>query len=246
MFPIILKEPGANMQPSKQDEIAATNLPGSNEGPDVDPWEAAYLRFETPEQEIQKFLKRLRKLGAGEWPSGAKIVELFCGRGNGLHALERLGFTHLEGIDLSPRLLAQYRGTAKCYVGDCRQLPFADASKDILIVQGGLHHLPDLPLDLENTLAEMQRVLRKDGRLVIVEPWLTTFLTYAHIVSENPLARRLSRKLDALATMIQYERRTYEQWLGNPNLILMLAHKYFAPAQESFKWGKWSFVGTPR
>jgi ubiquinone/menaquinone biosynthesis C-methylase UbiE len=106
--------------------------------------------------------------------------------------------------------------------------------------------LPDLPLDLENTLAEMQRVLRKDGRLVIVEPWLTTFLTYAHIVSENPLARRLSRKLDALATMIQYERRTYEQWLGNPNLILMLAHKYFAPAQESFKWGKWSFVGTPR
>ena len=90
MFPIILKGPGANMQPSKQDEIAATKLPRSNEEPHVDPWEAAYLRFETPEQEIQKFLKRLRKLGAGEWPSGAKIVELFCGRGNGLHALERL------------------------------------------------------------------------------------------------------------------------------------------------------------
>lgn len=234
------------MQPSKQDEIAATNLPGSNEEPHVDPWEAAYLRFETPEQEIQKFLKRLRKLGAGQWPGGAKIVELFCGRGNGLHALERLGFTHLEGIDLSPRLLAQYRGTAKCYVGDCRQLPFADTSKDILIVQGGLHHLPDLPLDLENTLAEMQRVLRKDGRLMIVEPWSTPFLTFAHIVSENRVMRRLSNKLDALAVMTHYERRTYEQWLGKSETILAVARKHFVPIQESFSWGKWMFLGNPR
>src|SRR5580700_4855758 len=79
-----------------------------------DPWEAAYLRFETPEQEIQKFVSRLRKLGADQWPRDAEIVELFCGRGNGLNALERLGFTRLEGVDLSPRLIAEYRGLAKC------------------------------------------------------------------------------------------------------------------------------------
>ena len=110
-------------------------------------------------------------------------MELFCGRGNGLHALEQLGFTRLEGVDLSGRLLAQYRGKAKCYEADCRKLPFADRSKDILIVQGGLHHLPDLPEDLEKTLAEMHRVVRKNGRLVIVEPWRTPFLTVAHLVS---------------------------------------------------------------
>src|SRR5438477_12963424 len=82
-----------------------------------DPWEAAYLRFETPEQEIQKFLRRLQKLGASQWPRDAQIVELFCGRGNGLQALHRLGFNHLEGVDLSPRLLAQYEGSASCTVG---------------------------------------------------------------------------------------------------------------------------------
>jgi ubiquinone/menaquinone biosynthesis C-methylase UbiE len=214
--------------------------------PAPDPWEAAYLRFETPEQEIQKFVSRLRKLSAAQWPHDAEIVELFCGRGNGLNALARLGFTRLEGVDLSPRLIAEYRGPAKCFVADCRQLPFADRSKDILIVQGGLHHLPTLPDDLEKTFSEMQRVLRKDGRVVFVEPWLTPFLRFVHAVSENPLARRLSNKLDALATMIQFERRTYDQWLTQPDLITQIARKHFVPQHESFTWGKWNFVAKPR
>ncbi len=214
--------------------------------PSPDPWEAAYLRFETPEQEIHKFVSRLRKLGAAQWPRGAEIVELFCGRGNGLNALRRLGFTHLEGVDLSPWLIAQYRGPAKCFVGDCRHLPFADHSKDVLIVQGGLHHLPTLPEDLEETFSEMQRVMRREGRVVFVEPWLTPFLKIVHAVSENPLARRLSNKMDALATMIQFERRTYQQWLTQPDLIRKLAHTYFTPVHESFEWGKWNFVGHPR
>ncbi len=211
-----------------------------------DPWEAAYLRFETPEQEIQKFLERLQKLGAREWSRDAAIVELFCGRGNGLNALERLGFTRIEGVDLSARLIAQYEGSAKCILGDCRKLPFADQSKDVLIVQGGLHHLSMLPDDLEQTLAEMQRVLRKDGRVIFVEPWLTPFLQFVHWISEKPLARRLSNKLDALATMIQFERRTYEQWLNQPGLIRNVVRTHFIPVHESFAWGKWNFVGKPR
>jgi SAM-dependent methyltransferase len=214
--------------------------------PPLDPWEAAYLRFETPEQEIRKFVSRLQKLGAARWPRDAEIVELFCGRGNGLSALGSLGFTRLEGVDLSPRLIAQYRGPAKCFVGDCRQLPFADRSKDVLIVQGGLHHLPALPDDLEKTFSEMQRVLRKDGRAVFVEPWLTPFLKFVHWVSENPLARRLSNKMDALATMIQFERSTYEQWLTGPDLIRKVARAHFTPVHESFEWGKWNFIGHAR
>lgn len=212
----------------------------------IEPWEAAYLRFETPEEEIAKFLGRLRRLGAEKWPKNAEIVELFCGRGNGLHALERLGFQKLEGVDLSPRLLAQYHGPAKTQVADCRTLPFADRSKDVLIVQGGLHHLPELPDDLERTFAEMRRVLRDDGRVMFVEPWRTPFLTLAHLVSDNPLMRKLSNKLDALATMTEYERPTYENWLSRPREISGLAQKYFVPHHESFQWGKWNFVGRPR
>jgi ubiquinone/menaquinone biosynthesis C-methylase UbiE len=211
-----------------------------------DPWEAAYSRFETPEQEIQKFLARLKEMGAENWPKNSQVVELFCGRGNGLHALQRLGFSHLEGIDLSPRLLAQYTGTAKCVVGDCRHLPFGDNSKDVVIVQGGLHHLPTLPNDLEQTFSEIRRVLRKDGRVMLVEPWNTAFLKFVHAVCENPFARKCSVKLDALATMIEHERQTYEQWLTQPEVVLQVAARSFVTVKQSFRWGKWMFLGTPR
>jgi ubiquinone/menaquinone biosynthesis C-methylase UbiE len=211
-----------------------------------DPWEVAYLRFETPEEELRKFASRLNRLGAREWPRDAEIVELFCGRGSGLIALQRLGFTHVEGVDLSPRLIAQYKGSAKCIVADCRKLPFSDRSKDVLIVQGGLHHLPKLPEDLDEAFSEMQRVLRKDGRVMFVEPWRTPFLTFVHFVCEIPIVRRLSGKMDALAVMIEHEIRTYTQWLGQPDLIRRIACAHFAPVHESFAWGKWIFVGTPR
>jgi ubiquinone/menaquinone biosynthesis C-methylase UbiE len=211
-----------------------------------DPWEAAYLRFETPEEEIQKFIARLNRLGAPQWPRDAEIVELFCGRGNGLIALQRLGFTRMEGVDLSPRLLALFKGSAKCTVADCRKLPFPDRSKDVLIVQGGLHHLPALPGDLDQTFSEMQRVLRARGRVMFVEPWRTPFLTLVHFISEIPLVRKISGKMDAFATMTEHEIRTYEQWLGQPEVIKKIARAHFVPLHESFAWGKWNFVGTPK
>jgi ubiquinone/menaquinone biosynthesis C-methylase UbiE len=211
-----------------------------------DPWEAAYLRFETPEEEIHKFIGRLNRLGARQWPRDAEIVELFCGRGSGLIALQRLGFTRLEGVDLSPRLIAEYKGPAKCIVADCRKLPFQDRSKDVLVVQGGLHHLNSLPQDLEQTFSEMKRVLRKSGRVIFVEPWRTPFLDFIHFVSEIGIVRRLSNKMDAFATMVENEIPTYEQWLDQPELIKKIARDHFVPVQESTAWGKWSFVGKPR
>ena len=234
------------MRASHTETPQANSNPAAHNAQTPDPWEAAYLRFETPEDEIRKFTGRLNRLGARQWPREAEIVELFCGRGNGLIALQRLGFTRLEGVDLSPRLMAQFKGSAKCTVADCRKLPFADRSKDVLIVQGGLHHLPALPEDLDQTFSEMQRVLRKDGRVMFVEPWRTPFLTFVHFVSEISIVRRLSNKMDALATMAEHETRTYAQWLAHPELIKKIARAHFVPVHESFAWGKWNFVGAPR
>ena len=233
------------MRQQEQQTITARTVQAEDGVRITDPWESAYLRFETPEQEIRKFMRRLTKLGIDRLPRDARVVELFCGRGNGLRALERLGFTHLEGADLSARLVALYHGIAQCYVCDCRTLPFPDQSRDVLVVQGGLHHLPTLPEDLAHTLAELHRVLRKHGRVVIVEPWLTPFLKLVHTISGVRVVRRCSAKLDALATMIDYERATYERWLNDPELILKFARAHFLPLQEEFAWGKWMFVGKP-
>jgi len=211
-----------------------------------DPWEQAYLRFETADQERRKFTRRLRELGARQWPRDARVVELFCGRGNGLHALTGLGFERVEGVDWSQRLLAEYRGPARTYVADCRALPLASGSCDIVIVQGGLHHLETLPADLARTLHEVRRVLRPGGRFVAVEPWLTPFLRLVHAVCAVPLLRRSWDKLDALATMIDFERDTYDQWLSQPRSILELFSAHFITEVRYVRLGKLYFRGLSR
>lgn len=209
-------------------------------------WEVAYRQFETPEQEIAKFIKRLNALGAPDWPREARIVEIFCGRGNGLKALARLGFVHVEGIDLSADLLADYSGPARTIAADCRRLLLDSASRDVIIVQGGLHHLPALPDDLDRVLAEVVRVLNPNGRFVAVEPWLTPFLRFVHGVAANGLARRAWPKIDALQTMIEHERETYEQWLSQPELILSLLQARFRTDRMRITRGKLMFVGRPK
>jgi len=205
-------------------------------------WEAAYRRFETPDQEIAKFISRLLAAGASDWPRHSRIAELFCGRGNGLHALHRLGFTDIEGLDRSAELVADYRGPGRCLVADCLALPLPADSKDIVIVQGGLHHLL-FPADLQGALREARRVLRPGGIFLAVEPWLTPFLRAAHLACGSSLARGLSPKVDALAAMIQLERSTYEEWLRQPLLIQGLFRHFFREEHCRLAAGKIMFVG---
>lgn len=203
-------------------------------------WEKNYLRFESPEEEINKFTRRLRALGAGEWRKRARVAELFCGRGNGLVALTKMGFTNLAGVDLSPGLLQQYRGRAQLHVGDCRDLRFEDNSLDFVIIHGGLHHTEN---DLRTVLAQIHRVLAPGGRLAVVEPWLTPFLRIVHAACERPWLRQCSSKLDALARMIQGEKKVYFEWLSQPQAILDVLHEFFIPKKVETKWGKLTYVG---
>ena len=213
---------------------------------DLDPWETAYTRFETPSQEIRKFTRRLTKLGAANWHRAAEILELFCGRGNGLDALSRLGFTRVKGVDLSASLVSKYTGPAELYVCDCRALPFGSESMDIVIVQGGLHHLKKLPDDLEQTLSETARVLRDSGLFVAIEPWQTPFLAFVHCICQSQITRRMVPKLNALATMIDHERQTYDQWLAQPHMITHLFEQFFSKDLCSTKWGKYTYIGRKR
>ena len=222
--------------------LSRTLIPRCDVEPQSEIWEAAYRRFETQDEEIAKFVRRLRLLGADAWPRSARVVELFCGRGNGMLALSQLGFTDLAGIDTSPTLTALYRGPGEAVVGDCRALPWPDASKDILIAQGGLHHLPELPGDLDRVLAEARRVLRPGGRLVVVEPWLTPFLQFVHFTSFSWF-RRFSKRLDAFATMTEHEYHTYENWLLSPALVSSLFDHHFRAEHRSTSFGKLRFVG---
>lgn len=208
-----------------------------------DIWENAYLSFESPFQEIRKFTRRLERAGARSWPLDSRILEICCGRGNGLIALEKMGFYNLEGVDLSESLLQYYDGLAQCYLADCRHLPFDDGSRDIIIVHGGLHHLKQLPEDVAQCLAEVARVLVKDGLFIAVEPWMTPFLALVDLACRMPFACRLFHELHAIATMNFHERDTYQRWLSKPSLIIDMLSEHFHAEKLSLRFGKILFVG---
>ena len=208
-------------------------------------WEDAYNRFETESEEIHKFQKRLNFLGAKTWDRDAKIVDLFCGSGRNLVCLERMGFKNLHGVDLSPRLLNRYSGSAQLYVGDATALMFPDSWADIVIVQGGLHHLPTLPVDLEKCLDQIQRVLKPRGAFVMVEPWLTPFLAIAHWCCRQKSLRKFSSRVDSLAVMIEEEKNTYFSWLSMPDQITTQIQLRFQKKRRLVRMGKCAFSGCP-
>ncbi|MDP0498962.1 MAG: class I SAM-dependent methyltransferase [Verrucomicrobiota bacterium JB022] len=202
-------------------------------------WEDAYSRFETPEQERTKFKKRLKRLGITGMPRGIAIAELFCGRGNGLLALQELGFTNICGADLSPALLKQATVDCNLYVADCRNTRFKNGQFDLIVIQGGVHHLPALPGDLEQTLDEVVRILKPEtGRLCLVEPWMTPFLFFVHGLSSCSWTRKMWGKLDAFQTMTDQEATTYFNWLGRREESLALIKDRFHPEILQEEMGK--------
>lgn len=187
----------SNIVITKQD-LAQLSI--SEDLSDLEKWEAAFKKFETDEQEIQKFIKRYKQLNYTEWSKESKIAELFCGKGNSLLALEQLGFSNLIGIDLSENLLKQYKGSAKTIVANCLDLQvIQNQSFDIVFIQGGVHHLPNLEYSLPILFSEIKRVLKPKGVFIMIEPWLTPYLQIVHILSSLRLIRKWSKPFCAFS-----------------------------------------------
>lgn len=66
-------------------------------------------------------------------------------------------------IDPSQALLAHAPPGVRAVVGDAEAMPFGDAEFDLVTCVNSLHHVADMP----RTLAEMVRVLRREGSIVV-------------------------------------------------------------------------------
>ncbi len=59
---------------------------------------------------------------------------------------------------------------------DAQQLPFGDRSLRAIVMTNVMHHLPNV----ESFLAEASRCLRKDGKILMVEPWVTPWSRFVY------------------------------------------------------------------
>ena len=92
---------------------------------------------------------------------GAVLLDVGCG--GGLLAPHVRGYRHV-GVDVASSALAvaATRGVVPVQ-GDCTALPIATGSVDVVVAGELLEHVPDLP----GTVAELARVLRPGGTIVI-------------------------------------------------------------------------------
>lgn len=134
--------------------------------------------------------ERLLFRGGRDWACrqvSGRVLEVGIGTGRNLPLYPPE--TELTGIELSPAMLDQARARAAqlgrpadLRVGDAQKLPFPDAGFDAVIATLTLCSIPDA----DRAVAEMARVLRPGGRLVLLD----------HVASPLPGVRRVQRLLE--------------------------------------------------
>lgn len=129
---------------------------------------------------------------------GPHAEVLLVGIGSGLDLPLLPEGPRYTGLDLTPAMLARARRKAaalnrdiRLEVGDARQLPYGDAAFDAVV----LHLILAVTPDPERVLAEAARVLRRGGRILILDK----FLRPDH---KAPLRRLVSPLLGVLATRV--------------------------------------------
>lgn len=106
----------------------------------------------------------LRRLGRGlAGAPGHRLADIGGGTGNYALALRQEGWEPVV-VDRSPEMLAHAAAKGLDVVrGDAQRLPFSDESFDAATMISMLHHVEDRGA----ALAEVRRVLRAGGRLVL-------------------------------------------------------------------------------
>jgi len=147
-----------------------------------------------------------------DFGDGERVLELCCGTGSSSRAIRERGrsIELLAGVDLSIGQLRQAREKlpqtrALLVEANAGETPFPDASFDTVIIPHALHEMPRQTRIA--VLQEARRVLRTDGRAVILELddppgllkrlllglWLFYWIPYP-VNFENPTRRDMVRR----------------------------------------------------
>jgi ubiquinone/menaquinone biosynthesis C-methylase UbiE len=137
---------------------------------------------------------------------GRYVLDVGCGSGAVLRVLSRAFGITCVGVDASPKMIEVARRdapeVAALHIGHAEELPFTDGSFEAALMRLVVHHL-----DRPQAFAELMRVLRPEGRLVIStsDPdafasfWMAPFFSsYVAIErSRFPSGEELRQELEA-------------------------------------------------
>jgi ubiquinone/menaquinone biosynthesis C-methylase UbiE len=155
---------------------------------------AYYDQIEARRYELEPFIHDFAEFGATR---GLEVLEIGVGLGTDHIQFARAGAA-LHGVDLTQKgieLVArrlELEGLQSALqVADAEQLPFADASFDVVYSWGVLHHTPDTP----RAVAEALRVLRPGGRICVMVYARHAWVSYGLWLRHGPLSRRPLRSI---------------------------------------------------
>lgn len=123
-------------------------------------------------------MKRSRQQMASYLKGCDSVLDLGCGGGRGADAAYQIGVKDVWGVDISPYLLkfaALRHPHIKFVHAAGENLPFGDQRFDGVMMSYVLHEVP--PRYVQKILAQVYRVLKTGGKLVLVEP---SNLHYSH------------------------------------------------------------------
>jgi SAM-dependent methyltransferase len=145
-------------------------------------------------------LKFIRKAVADLSQEYAEVADLGCGSGVILcDVLALKDGWRGHGLDISPaainyaRRLAEHKeiaDRAEFRVGDLARLPYANQSLDLVIASEVIEHMPEP----EQVIAEIARVLRPGGQLVLTMPLESHTPAHIHALSRAEDFRALCEK----------------------------------------------------
>jgi ubiquinone/menaquinone biosynthesis C-methylase UbiE len=148
-------------------------------------------------------------------------LDLGCGAGHAAFAMAQAG-AQVTAYDLSTEMVAVLRGEAerrklsiRAMQGPAEQLPFADATFDVVATRFSAHHWSDV----QAAMLEVRRVIKDGGTLVIIDA----------IAPESPLLDTIIQTVEILRDASHVRDYRVSEWMA-----MLHAAGFGSPATDTW------------